>query len=303
MSTPWRCIFVAILVAFALPAHALNQWQDDQGQAWTLPERLPTRWIVLGPHLVDMLTAIGASERIVGVQDDHPIPGRYEISLSGHAVVGQSGSISEERVRALRPDLVVFWPTGLSPVQQQRLQRLGIPLLAIAPKRLDDIPQRLRWLGALSGYTQSAKLLAYKETAALNTTREQYARGLRLRGFYQVWQQPLYSLSRHHLVSQAMAICGVDSIVPPGTIEAPVLNTEAVLRARTNIILVGHDELAQAQVFWRRFSTLPAVRQNAIVGVDDYALTRPGLSLLRAIPTLCKAVSPWRIRQSMPESE
>lgn len=298
----WRCCVIAIILLGALPAHALSQWQDDQGQTWRLPEPLPTRWVVLGPHLVDMLTAIGASKHIVGVQDDHPIPGRYETSLSGHAVVGQSGSISEERVRVLRPDIVVFWPTGLSPVQQQRLKRLGIPLLAIAPKNLDDIPERLRWLGALSGLTENANKIADKEAAALNTAREQYAKGPRLRGFYQVWQQPLFSLSRHHLVSQAMATCGVDSIVPPGTIEAPVLNTEAVLKARTNIILVSRDELAQAQVFWRRFSKLPAVRENAIVGVDDYALTRPGLSLLRAIPSLCKTVSPWRIRQGVPES-
>lgn len=287
----------------ATPAQALTHWQDDQGQHWQLTERLPSRWIVLGPHLVDMVTAIGATERIVGVQDDHAMPGRHEISLSGHAVVGQSGSISEERVRALRPDVIVFWPTGLSPVQQRRLKRLGIPLLAISPKTLDEIPTRIEWLGALSGHTKQAQTLANSERAALQKTRARYAHGRRLKGFYQVWQQPLYSLSRHHVVSQAMRLCGVDSIVPPGTIEAPVLNAEAVLAAGTEIILVSSAELAQARDFWQRFSTLPAVRHQAIIAVDDYALTRPGLSLLRAIPALCQAVSPWRIRQSVPESK
>ena len=98
-----------------------------------------------------------------------------------------------------------------------------------------------------------------------------------------------------------MAVCGVDSIVPSGNIEAPIMNVEAILAARTEIILVGVDELSRARAFWQRFSTLPAVQRNAIVGVDDFALTRPGLSLLRAIPSLCQAVSPWRIRQSVPE--
>lgn len=250
-----------------------------------------------------MLTAIGASERIVGVQDDHAMPGRHTKSLSGHTVVGQSGSISEERLRALRPDLIVFWPTGLSPVQQRRLARLGIPLLAIAPKTLDDIPTRMEWLGALSGHYSRAHALAEAERAALRQTRATFANGPRLRGFYQVWQQPLYSLSRHHLVSQVMRLCGVDSIVPAGTIEAPVLNAEAVLAAHTEIILVSEHERSQAKAYWQRFSMLPAVRTKAIVGVDDDALTRPGLSLLRAIPALCQAVLPWRIRRSVPESK
>lgn len=303
MSRLAQCLIIGIALSFSSVTHALSHWQDDQGQSWALPQKLPTRWIVLGPHLVEMVEAIGARQRIVGVQDDHPIPGRYEVSLSGHAVIGQSGSISEERVRALRPDLVVFWAAGLSPVQQRRLRRLGVPLLAIAPKTLDDIPERLRWLGALSGFSKNAQSLADSEQSKLTKVRQMFADGPRLRGFYQVWQQPLYTLSRQNLVSQAMAVCGVDSIVPAGSIEAPIMNVEAILAARTEIILVDEDGQARARAFWQRFGTMPAVQRNAIVGVDDFALTRPGLSLLRAIPSLCQAVSPWRIRQSVPESQ
>ncbi|REH37560.1 vitamin B12 transport system substrate-binding protein [Paraperlucidibaca baekdonensis] len=297
-----RGLWLGLLALLALPAYALESWQDDQGQAWAVPKTLPSRWIVLGPHLVDMVHELGAAERIVGVQDDHPTPGRHTRSLSGHAVVGQSGSISEERVRALAPDLVVFWPTGLSPVQQRRLRRLGVPLLAIAPETLEALPERLRWLGALAGRAPQANALADQEAAALVQARQRYTPGPRLRGFYQVWQQPLFSLSKQHLVSQAISLCGVDSIVPDATIEAPVINVEAVLLARTEIILVSAPEHARATAFWRRFSRLPAAQSQAIVAVDDAALTRPGLSLLRAIPALCQTVMPWRNRPSVPVS-
>lgn len=297
-----RGLWLGLLALLALPAYALESWHDDQGQTWAVPKTLPTRWIVLGPHLVDMVHELGAAERIVGVQDDHSTPGRHTRSLSGHAVVGQSGSISEERVRALAPDLVVFWPTGLSPVQQRRLRRLGVPLLAIAPETLEALPERLRWLGALAGRGPQANVLADQEAAALVQARQRYAPGPRLRGFYQVWQQPLFSLSKKHLVSQAMSLCGVDSIVPDATIEAPVINVEAVLLARTEIILVSAPEHARATAFWRRFSRLPATQSHAIVAVDDAALTRPGLSLLRAIPAFCQAVMPWRNRPSVPVS-
>jgi len=273
---------------------ALGAWRDDAGQDWRLPAQLPRRWIVLGPHLVDMMRALGAEDRIVGVQDDHETPGRWQTSRSGFPVVGQSGLINEERLRLARPDLIVFWPTGLAPAQQERLRRQGIALLAISPRRLADIPERLRWLGALAGQGPRADAQAAQWQRLLRETTAHYAAGTRLRGLYQVWLTPLYSLAPDHLVSQAMRVCGVDTIVPPSAVAAPVLNPEFVLRAAPDVILVGHGELADARRFWSRFPSLPAVRRNAIVAVPDRELTRPGLSLLQALPMFCQQMQVWR---------
>lgn len=289
-----RLCLLLVLIATPAQASALSAWRDDLGQAWQVPSSLPERWIVLGPHLVDMLVALGEGRRIVGVQDDHPLPGRWQTSLSGFPVVGQAGQVSEERLRIARPDLIVFWPTGMSTALQARLRRQGIALLAIEPRQLDDIPERLRWLGALSGRMDLADRQARHWRALLADTRRRHAGGPRLKGLYQVWQTPLYSLSPDHLVSQAMRICGVDSIVPPSPLPAPVLSAEAVLRAAPDVILVGPEQLADARRYWSRFPNLPAVRRQAILAVPDRDLTRPGLSLLQALPSFCQQLHPWR---------
>lgn len=296
------------MLLMALPVLAatpLQGWRDDAGQDWRLPDRLPERWVVLGPHLVDMLRVLGAQDRIVGVQDDHERPGRWQNSLSGFPVVGQSGLINEERLRQVRPDLIVYWPTGLAVAQQARLRRQGISLLAISPRTLTDIPERLRWLGALAGRGARADAEAERWQRLLRETTARYAAGPRLRGLYQVWLTPLYSLAPDHLVSQAMRVCGVDSIVPPSVVAAPVLSPEFVLRAAPDVILVGHGELADARRFWSRFPSLPAVRHQAIVAVPDRELTRPGLSLLQALPLFCQQMQTWRsggARAGVPES-
>ena len=77
---------------------SLTGWRDDAGTRWQPSSSLPQRWVVLGPHLVDMLHAIGARERIVGVQDDHLLPGAYRTSLSGHPVVGFADRVHDERL-------------------------------------------------------------------------------------------------------------------------------------------------------------------------------------------------------------
>lgn len=295
LSAAFLLFLLPVALALSAPLQQpLTQWQDDLGQPWQVPARLPQRWVVLGPHLVDMMLALGARERIVGVQDDHPLAGRWQTSLSGLPIVGQSGLINEERLRLARPDLIVFWPTGLSVPQQDRLRRQGIALLAIEPRKLADIPERLRWLGTLAGKSAPADRQAAQWQRLLADTITRHAAGPRLKGLYQVWQTPLYSLAPDHLVSQAMRVCGVDSIVPASPMAAPVLSPEAVLQAAPDIILVGPEQLTTAQRFWARFPSLPAVRHHAIVVVADRDLTRPGLSLLQALPTFCHQMQYWR---------
>ncbi|MEK6788378.1 MAG: hypothetical protein AABY68_05460 [Pseudomonadota bacterium] len=272
-------------------AETLLRWTDDAGQAWAVPARLPQRWVVLGPHLVDMMIALKQPHLIVGVQDDHPTIGRWSRSLSGFPVIAQASQINEEFIRRVKPDLVLYWPSGLAGNQQARLRLLGVPLLAIDPQRLDDIAPRLRWLGALTGRPRTADKLATVMQADLQRTRQRYAKGYRLRGLYQVWLQPLYSLAPQHLASQAMQLCGVDSIVPPTKVPAPILSLEFVVRARPDVILLSQDQLEPSRRYWQRFQQMPA---NALVVVDDHALTRPGLSLLRAIPALCDQLLPYR---------
>lgn len=289
-----RVVALVLTSIAALQAQANPAWVDDQQRPWQLPQVLPKRWVVLGPHLVDMLVELQLQHLIVGVQDDHPTVGRWQRSLTGFPVVAQSSQINEERIRRARPDLIVYWPSGLAANQQARLHKLGIPLLAVDPQTLADIPIRLRWLGALTGQYERADKQALSLQSDLKQARQRYAEGRRLRGLYQVWLQPLYSLAPQHLVSQAMAVCGVDTIVPETSVPAPILQLEFVLSAKPDVILLSHNQLQQSQKFWQRFTQLPAVKNRRLVVVADRDLTRPGLSLLRAIPTLCDQLLPFR---------
>lgn len=272
----------------------ISHWTDDAGQAWTVPGRLPQRWVVLGPHLVDMLLTLKQQHLIVGVQDDHPTIGRWSRSLTGFPVVAQASQINEEFIRRVKPDLILYWPSGLAGNQQARLRVLGVPMLAIDPLRLEDIAPRLRWLGALAGQPAVADRQAAIMQAHLLRTRQYYAKGPRLRGLYQVWLQPLYSLSPQHLASQAMQLCGVDSIVPPTKVPAPILSLEFVLRAKPDVILLSQDQLEPSRRYWQRFRHIPALQHDGLQVVNDHDLTRPGLSLLRAIPALCDQLLPLR---------
>ena len=294
----WRLTLASLGLLLAilnpLPLQAAVAWQDDAGTAWQVPAKLPTRWVVLGPHLVEMVELLGRADRIVGVLDDHAVAGTHGRSRSGYPVVGIAGRVNVERLREVRPDLVVAWPSGLSPAELARLRRQEVPVLAMEPARLEDLSERLRWLGWLSGRDEQAEALSQRWTGDLQALRQRHAAGPRRKAFYQVWLKPLFTLSPRHLVSQAISLCGFDMVAPDTSLAAPVMALEAVLKAQPDIILFGPEQAGPSRLFWQRFSHLPAVRNGGLLVVNDAALTRPGPSLLTELPHLCDQLLPWR---------
>ncbi|MFN3586602.1 MAG: ABC transporter substrate-binding protein [Moraxellaceae bacterium] len=280
-----------VLLASVLEAAPLT---DDAGQPWqgAVPVN---RLVVLAPHAVDMLLAMGAGDRIVGVVDDHDRRGAHAVSQSGHAVVADAFALNEERLLALRPALVIVWGDGTPPQQQARLKRLGLPVWMLQARTLDDIPRQLRQLGRLTGRSEAAEQQARAAEAAMADLRRQGAIAApRLRYFYEIWSQPLYSLHGGHLLSQALALCGADNILPAGPVPAPIVNPEHVLRANPDVIIHGRQDAAAIQARWRRFSGLSAARHGRFLAVDDPRLTRPGPGLITAVSPLCAQIADWR---------
>lgn len=289
----WRLFGCAVFLFGALPVQAALTLTDDAGRRVTLAA--PAQRIVsLAPHITDMLLSLGARTQIVGVVDDHEVPGAYARSLSGLPVVADAGAVSEERLLAARPDLVLVWESGMSAARAQRLQALGLTVVYIEPATLDGIAANMELLGALSGHADAGHKAAGTLRGQLTALRQQYAAGRRLTAFYEVWLQPLYTVQGRHLVSQGLALCGADNIMPAGTVAAPLVNAEYVVRRDPDVILFGTQGQAASRAFWGRFGSLKAVRQGHLLPVSADALARPGPGLIQALGPLCGQLAVWR---------
>lgn len=285
-----------LLLAWCLPGAA---WQvdgvDGVGAGMPVPAK---RIISLAPHFTDSLLALGARDRMAGVIDDHPSRGAHATSRDGLPVVGDAAGLNYEVVLALHPDVVLAWGGGTPQVWIDRLRALGIPVLVLESRRLEDIPAEMESLGRMAGRENEAHIHA----AAL---RQQLARlgkdgsGARLRFFYQAWRQPLYSLQGGHLLSQALARCGADNILPPGPVAAPLVSLEFVLRENPDILFLNEDEAGESRAFWSRFPSLTAVRERHVMVLDDPRLTRPGPAMLSAVEPVCAQISTWRKRKGV----
>src|SRR3972149_4389349 len=148
-----RVGLVALVCALAFPvphgARAAAAFpltvRDALGRRVTIP-RPPQRITSVAPSVTEILFALGLGDNIVGISDadDYPASG-----LRGKTRVG-GVILNVERILALRPDLVIG-VAGLQQGQLERLIRLGLPVLAVEARSLEETFAQISLLGRVTG--------------------------------------------------------------------------------------------------------------------------------------------------------
>lgn len=279
-------------IAISAPAAATVSATDDSGTVVTLPA--PARRIVaLAPHLTEQLFAIGAGARIVGTTDyaDYP-PAANAIPR-----VARAHSVDLERIAALKPDLVVVWGSGFPPATLQALRRLGVPLYVNEPGALETVASSLERLGTLTGSDGRAAARAFRER--IDALRSRYVGRSEVRVFYQVWQQPLMTLSGRHVLSEAIRLCGGRNVfesIGAGAPIAPQVAIESVVAADPQLIATAQADArpTESLTMWKRFPALSAVRLNQFAVLDANKLNRHSPRMAEEIGVLCERIDAAR---------
>lgn len=281
------------LLCLPLLAQAELSVIDSSGRRVML-ERPAQRIVSLAPHLTELLFAAGAAARVVGVvsYSDWP-PAAREIEQ-----VGSYSALDMERILALQPDLIVAWESGNNPAQLERLEQLGLTVFRHAPRMPDDIPRMLEQLGRLAGSDAVAEAAAQDFRARLQRLRERNAQAAPLTVFYQVWHQPLMTVSGAHLISAAIELCGGRNVFAALPALAPQISVEAVLAADPQVIIASGmaEQRPDWLDDWKRWPQLAAVRYDNLYFVPPDLLQRAGPRFIDGAERLCAALEEARRR-------
>ena len=283
-------------LAFALVAHGASSAVsvvDDAGNTVLL--QAPARRIVsLAPHATEMLFAAGAGSAVVGAvaHSDWPEAAR------ALPRVGDAAALDLERIASLRPDLVVAWPYT-APTQLAALRSRKVAVFVSDPRSIAGIADDIEKLGVLAGTRDIASGTASAMRGRLADLATRYGGGTRLTVFYEVWNEPLYTIGGRHLISKAIAACGGDNVFASLTIPAPSVTIEAVIAAAPDVI-VGGDDSGKRPAWlddWKRWPSIPAVRDGNLYGAAGDLLHRPGPRFVDGIAALCADLERARARR------
>jgi iron complex transport system substrate-binding protein len=275
-----RVIVFGVVAAVAADTRAL-QASDDRGVTISLGQPVE-RIVTLAPHLAEIAFAAGAGAKLAGVSGFS----RHPAEAERLPVVASHGRVDIERLIALRPDLVLAWQSGNSPLQIDRLERIGIRVFVTEARALADIPRIVRVVGALAGSVEVAETRARQFENEIADLRKRYAGERRVAVFLEIWHVPLLTVNGGHLISDALRLCGGRNVFAATKTLTPLVSREQILDARPEAIVTSGfgSEALQA---WRGLELVPAVRNRRIYPIDPDGLHAQGPHVLEGVRALC----------------
>lgn len=282
-----RRVLQATFLALLLVAQCATAAEitDDRGRRsqWAQP---PQRIVSLLPSVTESVCALGACGRLVGVDDYSNWPA--EAAALPH--VGGLEDANVERIVSLRPDVVLL---SRSARVTERLEALGLRVLAFEPDSLADMQRVLGQLGALLGrQAQADALWRDMESGVAKAAAGLPARSRGQRVYFEVASAP-YAASESSFIGQVLLRLGVVNVVPASMGPFPKLNPEFVVRADPQVIMLG-DRNAVALSTRPGWQGIDAIRNKRIcvfTPAQGDVLVRPGPRVAQAAQIMADCVA------------
>ncbi len=276
MSSRWLVVLLAVssLLGLGQSAHAM-QITDDRGVTVTLAAP-PQRIVSLLPSLTETVCELEACPRLVGV-DRYS---NYPLRVRTLPKVGGGLDPNIEAIVALKPDLVLM---SVASRASDRLEALGLKVVALETKRHADVKRVLEKVGTLLGVGDAQRVWRVIDASVWAAAQSLSVRAKNTRVYFEVSRGP-YAAGQASFIGETLERLGVKNVVPASLGPFPRLNPEYVVRANPDLIMVGNRTM-QAMVPYPGWSTIKAVREQRICvfGIDDAdVVVRPGPRMAEA---------------------
>jgi iron complex transport system substrate-binding protein len=249
-----------------------------------------------------MLASLGAIERVVGVGDFVQEPA----SLTALPRVGAYHAPNVEQILALDSSLVITTASQAGAATHQRLESLGVRVLALDTSTFEGVFAALQEVGQAVGLETEAGALAADMQRQLAAIRERTGDLPHRRVLFVVGREPLYVAGPGSHVDQMIELAGGENVLHDALGPYPRVSIEAVLERMPEIIVDASDNRPDAprgrlSGDWGRWEFLPAVRAQRVYCIDPNRLVIPGMRLPQMTLLMAKLIHPEAFGEPSPD--
>ena len=284
-----KSLVLGLFASFGIIASSISFAQNKQALH-------PQRIITIAPHLSEVVEAAGGANRLISVSAYSNFPE----SVKKLPITSDARSIDLEKMKSLRPDLIIYWRGGTPESQIESIKKTftSIQAVSIEPKKLTDIANDIETIGKLLGTEAIAKKNADAFRTQITELKHQYQNKnkRKVRVFYQVWAQPLMTLNQDHLIADIINICGGEQLFAKEKLLVPTVSREAVVKANPEIIFTAVDT-QQMKTDWSMWSSIPqlaATQRKAFIDIDGDMISRPSTRIMQGAKKICSEIDKIR---------
>lgn len=254
----------------------------------------PGRVVSLSPTNTEILFAIGAGDKVVGVTKYCDFPPRVEKIDK----VGGYSTPNIEAIVAKKPDLVVA-SYGNGEENIKRLKELGINVVALHPKSLRDVLKDIKLVGRATGSERKAIQLIQQLQERINQIKEKSARipeEERPRVLWLMWYPELWTAGGGTFFHELVNLAGGKNIAR-NLKGWKMISKEVVLARDPQIIFCSR--MGEKEGFLHKVLEDPQLNQTeAVKGGWIYQLKqniieRPGPRIVDGLEEISHYVQKW----------
>jgi iron complex transport system substrate-binding protein len=267
------------------------------------PRRKAGRIVSLVPAVTEMLYAIGAGPRMVGVSSFDT----YPPDVKSLPKVGGLLDPDIERIISLRPDLVIISEahTGLG----AKLAEAGIATFPYALGDLANVTRTMGRLGAATGFEWQASLVAKTIESHLASVRDRVKSLAKVRTMIVFGRQPgalreIYVSGGIGFLHDLVELAGGANVFGGVKREAVQASTESILAAAPDAIVelrygrpTSSEELGRERQSWNQLGAVPAVKSGRVYLLVGDELVVPGPRVADTAERIARALHPEGFKQ------
>ncbi len=270
--------------------HAASvQVTDDRGVTVAWPQS-PQRIVSLLPSLTETVCELGRCERLVGVDrySNFPEPVRRLPRTGG----GIDPNI--EAILALKPDVVLM---ATSSRGVQRLESLGVKVLALEPRTSRDAQRVMGVLGQLLEVPDALRIWRAIDAGVSAAAQSLPPQARSLRVYYEV-STGGYAAGQSSFIGEMMSRLGLQNIVEPLMGPFPRINPEYVVRANPDLIMIGSRNVQglEQRPGWAGLRAIREQRVCVFTPEESDVLVRPGPRMAEAARVMARCVAQKGLR-------
>lgn len=260
---------------------------DFKGRKIVL-DKVPQRIVSLSPSNTEILFALGAGEKVVGVTSycDYPDEAKKVEQ------VGTFEGPNMELIKKVQPDVVLAGYIQEEAVKT--LEGMGIPIIVTEAESFEAIYQSINLIGKITGTAAKAEEIAAGMKNKIAEIEAKTKDKEKPTIFYVVWTDPLMTAGSKTFINDVIKVAGGINVAEKVESWAKYSAEELVKDNPDMLVAALHstdegmtkEDLSRNQIF----SKLECVKQGKVyVMSDDNLISRPGPRIIQAVEEMNKA--------------